>query len=151
MYRIWGYAPTTKVFRIEAKTWQGERHGAGLRIRETPSHVSAAGRALGLLLSRALSSCLPTSIIGWRGALASSVVFIQKVVDSDVLLDQTQTAPQGVSGLLWRESFQTAMADAVVLAKVAIDRLDAVVGLSSDDVGFLAFGVSLPANNLLIS
>ena len=129
----------------------GERHSGGLRVRETPSHVSAAGRALGLLLSRALSSRLPTSIIGWRGALVSSVVFLKQVVDSEVLLDQRQTAPQGVSGLLWREPSQTAMADAVVLAEVTIDCLKAVVGLASDDVRFLAFGVSLPANNPLMS
>src|SRR4051812_48282035 len=96
----------------------GERHSGGLRIRETPSHVSAAGRALGLLLSRALSSRLPTAIIGGRGALVSSATFLQQLVDGEVLLHQRQAAPQGVSGLLGREPLQTAMADAIVLAEV---------------------------------
>jgi hypothetical protein len=85
----------------------GERHSGGLLIREAPSHASAAGRALGLLLSRALSSRLPTSIIGGRRALASSRLFLQQVVDGEVLLDQTRTAPQGVSGRLRREPILT--------------------------------------------
>jgi hypothetical protein len=54
----------------------GERHSGGLPVGETPSHVSAAGRALGLLLSRALSSHLPIWIIG-QVALTSSVGFVQ--------------------------------------------------------------------------
>ena len=76
---------------------------------------------------------------------------LQQVVDGEVLLDQRQAARQGMSGLLGREPFQTAMADAVVLAEVTVNRLEAVVGLASDDVRLLAFGVSLPANNPLMS
>ena len=91
------------------------------------------------------------SIIGWRGALVSSATFLQQVVDGEVLLDQRQAAPQGVSGLLGREPLETAMADAIVLAEITVDRLEAVVGLASDDMRLLAFGVSLPANNPLMS
>ena len=78
-------------------------------------------------------------------------MFLQQVVYREVLLDQRQTTLKDVSGLLWREPFETAMADAVVLAEVTIDRLKAVVGLAGDDVRFLAFGISLPANNPLMS
>lgn len=81
----------------------------------------------------------------------SSATFRQQVVDGEVLLDQSQAAPQGVSGLLGREPLQTAMADTIVLAQVTVDRVQAVVGLASDDMRLLAFGVSLPANNPLMS
>jgi hypothetical protein len=53
-----------------------KRHGGGRPSTEAPSHVSAAGQALGLLLSRALSSRLPVWIIGHRW-LGSSVVILQ--------------------------------------------------------------------------
>jgi hypothetical protein len=76
MYPDWGCAPLRKVYRIEAKTWQVKDTAGGLPVGETPSHVSAAGRALGLLLGRALSSHLSIWIIG-QVALTSSVGFVQ--------------------------------------------------------------------------
>ena len=85
------------------------------------------------------------------GALVSSAAFLQQVIDGEVFLHQRQAATQGVSGLLRREPLQAAMADAIVLAEVTVDRLKAVVSLASDDMRLLAFGVSLPANNPLMS
>ena len=79
----------------------GGRHGGGLRGTEASRHVSAAGRALGLLLSRALSSRLPVSIIG-QGLPESSVVFLEEVVDCEILLNERQTTSQGVSSVLRR-------------------------------------------------
>ena len=127
-----------------------ERHGGSLRFTEAPSHASAAGQALGLLLSRALSSRLPVSIIGHRW-LWSSVVILQLVVDVEVLLDQGQTAFDEVCSFLRCEPLNTAMADAIILAEVTIDRVETVVSLASDDVRLFAFGVSLPANDPLMS
>ena len=66
-------------------------------------------------------------------------------------LHQSQAALQGVSGLLRRESLKAAVADAIVLAEIMVNRLEAVVGLASDDVRLLALGVALPANNPLMS
>jgi hypothetical protein len=77
--------------------------------------------------------------------------FLQEVIDGEILLYERKTAAQGVGRLLWGEPLQTAMADAIVLAQVAVNGIQAVVGLASDDVRFLAFGVSLPANNPLMS
>jgi hypothetical protein len=78
-------------------------------------------------------------------------LFLQQVVDGEVLLDPRQTAPQGVSGLLRREPLQTTMADAIVLAEVTVHHIQAVVGLARDLRRLLGFGVSLPANNPLMS
>jgi hypothetical protein len=146
-----GYAPIRKVFRIEAKTWQLSDTAGASRLARPPALFRQQDKRSGCSFSRALSDRLPNPIIGRRGAPASSVVVLQQVVDGEVLLDQRQTAPKGVSSLLWREPFHTAMADAVVLAKIMIDCIKAVVGLTSDDVRFLAFGVSLPTNNPLMS
>jgi hypothetical protein len=66
----------------------GGRHGEGLRGRETRGHVSATGRALGLLLSRAPSSRLPALIICLRRR-ESSAAFLQQVIDGQVLFNQT--------------------------------------------------------------
>jgi len=43
------------------------------------------------------------------------------------------------------------MADAIILAEVTIDRVETVVSLASDDVRLFSIGVSLPANNPLMS
>ena len=91
MRRAWGCAPRTKVYRIGAKTWQGRvKARRGPPVRETPGHVSAAGRALGLLLSRALSSRLPRFDYRPIGERVSSARLVQQVVDGEVLLDQAR-------------------------------------------------------------
>jgi hypothetical protein len=127
-----------------------ERHSGGLPLRETPSHVSAAGAALGLLLSRALSSGLLGSIIDPTTA-ESRAVFLQQVVDGEVLLHQRQATPQGVGGLLGCEPLEAAMPDPIVLTEITVNSLQAVVGLAGDDVGLFPFGVTLPANDSLMS
>src|SRR5262245_2087000 len=127
-----------------------ERHSGGLRFRETPSHVSAAGAALGLLLSRALSSGLLGSIID-PSTPESRAAFLQHLIDGEVLLHQWQATAQGVGGLLGREPLEAAMPDPIVLTQITVNGLQAVVGLAGDDVGFLPFGITLPANDSLMS
>jgi hypothetical protein len=85
------------------------------------------------------------------GATRSSRALLQQVIDGEVLLDQSQAAPQGVSGLLGRESLKAAVADAIVLTEITVNRLQTVVGLARDDVGLLPFGIALPANDALMS
>src|SRR5258708_15178988 len=108
-------------FAHRRQNMAGQRHGGGLPRMETPGHVSAAGRALGLLLSRALSSRLPGLIIAWVAA-GSSWILRQEVVDFQVLADERHTTPQSVRRLLRRESLEAAVADAIVLAKVTVNR-----------------------------
>jgi len=127
-----------------------ERHSGGLPLRETPSHVSAAGAALGLLLSRALSSGLLGSIVD-PTTPESRAAFLQQVIDGEVLLHQWQATSQGVGGLLGREPLEAAMPDPIVLTEITVDRLQAVVGLACDDVGLLPFSIPLPANDSLMS
>lgn len=80
-----------------------------------------------------------------------STSFLQQAVDGEILLYQGNAASQGVSRLLRGQALQTTVADPIVLAQVVIDRIKAVVCLASDDVRFLTFGISLPANNSLMS
>ena len=61
------------------------------------------------------------------------------------------TASHSVSRLLRGQAFQSTVADPIVLAQVVIDRFETVIRLTSDKVWFLAFDVSLPANNALMS
>ncbi len=77
--------------------------------------------------------------------------FLQQVVDGEILLYQRHAASQGVSRFLRGQALQSTVTDPIVLAQVVIDRIKAVVCLASDDVRFLAFGISLPANNALMS
>jgi hypothetical protein len=123
-----------------------ERHSGGLRLRETPSHVSAAGAALGLLLSRALSSGLLESIID-PTTPESRAVFLQQVINGEVLLHQRHAASQGVGGLLGRQPLEAAMSDPIVLTEITVDGLQAVVSLACDDVGLFPFSIALPAND----
>jgi hypothetical protein len=81
----------------------------------------------------------------------SGTAFLQQVIDDQVLLNQSQAAPQGMSRLLGRQALKSTVADAIVLAEVAVDGLQAVVRLTSDDVGLLPFGVALPTNDALMS
>src|SRR5262245_9363222 len=127
-----------------------QRHSGGLRLPETPSHVSAAGAALGLLLSRALSSGLLGSIID-STTPESRAAFLQQVIDGEVLLHQRQATPQSVGGLLGCEPLEAAMPDPIVLTEITVDCLQTVVGLAGDDVGLLPFGITLPANDALMS
>ena len=127
-----------------------QRHSGGLRLREAPSQVSAAGAALGLLLSRALSSDLLGSIID-PTTPESRAAFLQQVIDGEVLLHQRQATAQGVGGLLGRQPLEAAMPDPIVLTEITVHSLQAVVGLAGDDVGLLPFRITLPANNSLMS
>jgi hypothetical protein len=77
----------------------GGTHGEGLRGWEAPDHVSAAGRALGLLLSRALSSRLLWLIVVPRRPM-SSMAFPERIIDGKILLYQREAARQGLGGLL---------------------------------------------------
>src|SRR5271157_3533242 len=86
-----------------------------------------------------------------QGMTRSATFFLQQVIDGKILPDQGQAATQGVRGLLGRESFQTTVADAIVLSEVAVDGLQTVVGLARDEVRLLALGVVLPTNNPLMS
>src|SRR5215469_2528962 len=118
----------------------GERHSGGLRYREAPSHVSAAGAALGLLLSRALSSGLLGSIID-PTTPESRAAFLQQVIDGEVLLHQRQATAQRVGGLLGRQPLEATMPDPIVLTEITVDRLQAVVGLARHDVRLLPLGI----------
>ena len=86
-----------------------------------------------------------------QGKTRPATFFLQPIIDRKILPDQGQAATQGVRGLLGRESFQTAVADAIVLAEVTVDGLQTVVGLAHDEVRLLALGVALPTNNPLMS
>ena len=72
-------------------------------------------------------------------------------IDGQILLDKSQAARQGMSGLLRGEPLEAAVPDAIVLAEITVNCLQAVVGLASHNVRLLAFGVSLPANNAFMS
>jgi len=74
----------------------------------------------------------------------------EQVVDREILVDEADTAGESMSSLFWGESLESTMAYAIVLAQVAIDRFETVVGLTCDDVGILAFGVSFPADDPLV-
>jgi hypothetical protein len=56
-----------------------------------------------------------------------------------------------MSGLLGREALKATVADAIVLAEVAVDRLQAMIRLTRDDVGLLPFRIALPTNDSLMS
>ena len=72
-----------------------------------------------------------------QGKTRSATFFLQQIIDRKILPDQGQAATQGVRGLLGRESFQTAVADAIVLAEVTVDGLQTVVGLAPTRCGSL--------------
>ena len=72
-----------------------------------------------------------------QGKTRSTTFFLQQIIDRKILPDQGQAATQGVRGLLGRESFQTAVADAIVLAEVTVDGLQTVVGLRATRCGSL--------------
>ena len=66
-------------------------HGGGSSLlTTTPGHVSAAGRALGLLLSRALSSRLRRSILRMGEKTSSIALLLEQIVDLEVLSHETQ-------------------------------------------------------------
>ena len=135
---------------LKAKTWLD--HGGGFSPRaRAPGHVSAAGRALGLLLSRALSSRLPKSILRLGETTSSIRLLVQQIVDLEVLLHEPHTALDGMSGCLRRKALEAAVADTVILAEIAINGFETVVGRASNFVGTLSAGVAQPANNPLMS
>ena len=72
-----------------------------------------------------------------QGKTRSATFFLQQIIDRKILPDQGQAATQGVRGLLGRESFQTAVADAIVLAEITVDGLQTVVGLAPTRCGSL--------------
>jgi len=84
-------------------------------------------------------------------ARSSGFFGLEKIIDIEVLLDELQAAGESMRGVLGREALEAAMADTVVLTEVAIDGLEAVVGLAGDDVGFLSFGVAFPADDAFVS
>jgi hypothetical protein len=145
----WGDAPVTKVDRIGGQNRAGWRWGGGLRAKETPRRVSAVGRVFGLRLSKPRSAHRPEERIE-PGTTHSSTTLLQQVIDGEVLLDQRQAAPQGVSGLLRREPLKPAVSDAIVLAEVTVNRFEAVVRLARHDVRLLPLGIALPANDPLV-
>src|SRR5262245_17583171 len=117
---------------------------------EAADSAPAAEPVRGFLPSRARSSRLRDGSSG-PGARGSGTAFLQQVIDEEALLNQSQAAPQGMSRLLGREALKSTVADAIVLAEVAVDGIQAMVGLTSDDVGLLPFGVALPTNDALMS
>ncbi len=126
---------------LSAKTWLG--HGGGLPLDAVnPRPCFGSSRALGLLLSRALSSRLRRSILR-MGENTSSISLLRKqIVDRDVLSHETHAAVESVGGLLRCEPLEAAVADAIVLPEIAVHSFETVVRLASDYLRAPSAGVA---------
>ena len=115
-----------------------------------PRPCFGSSRALGLLLSRALSSRLRGSILRMGASTSSISLLREQIVDVEVLPHETHAAVESVSGLLRRKSLEAAVADAIVLPEITVHGFETVVRLASDDFRVLPAGVAQPANDALM-
>jgi hypothetical protein len=115
---------------LSAKTWLGM--AGACRDAVNPRPCFGSSRALGLLLSRALSSRLRRSILRMGENTSSISLLREQIVDLEVLSNQTHAAVESVGGLLRRESLEAAVADAIVLPEIAVHGFETVVRLASD-------------------
>ena len=120
-----------------AGAWRGSSANAA-----DPRPCFGSSRALGLLLSRALSSRLRTSVLRMGENAPSISLLREQIVDLEVLSHQTHAAVESVGGLLRREPLEAAAADAIVLPEVAVHGFETVVRLASEYFQVLSAGVA---------
>ena len=119
------------VFRDD-RPCRGQKATAGIAPRQSPSSRRSG-----------------PSVI--QGKTTSATVFLQQIIDRKILPDQGQAATQGVRGLLGRQPFDSAVADAIVLAEVTVHCLETVVGLARRQMWLLTLSVTFPTNNSFMS
>lgn len=78
------------------------------------------------------------------------MVALEFFVDGEVFLNERKTAPQCMGCFRGCELLQTAVPHPIVLAEVTIDGLQAVVGLTGNQVRFLSFGIALVADDAFV-